>query len=326
MLREFRRITISRTDRIGDVVLSLPVFASLKQCFPDCELSALVQGYTAEVAASFHAVDDVTTYEKSEFILTTTKKLRSLRTDAILFLYPRFCLAVAAILAGIPVRVGSAYRWYSFLYNRRVHEHRKDSVKSEAEYNMSLARAIGCTTTVLDIRLEVDQNALGKAKAFLASNNIGRFVAVHPGSGGSAADWSAANFRELCEGITEHPGTSVVITGSAPESDLCSQIAAGNPRCLNSAGAFTIREFIALLSLADSFVSNSTGPIHLAASVGTPVVGIYPNNKPMTPARWAPIVGRKIILTPPDGSDDLTGVAVADVLRSVQDFLKVKSQ
>ena len=108
MSNEFRRIIVSRTDRIGDVVLSLPAFASLKKCFPDCELTAFVREYTAEVVRSFHAVDNICTYDPEESFLTTVGKLKRIQADAILFLYPRFRLAAAAFIAGLPVRAGTA--------------------------------------------------------------------------------------------------------------------------------------------------------------------------------------------------------------------------
>lgn len=326
MLSEPGRIIVSRTDRIGDVVLSLPVFASLKECFPRTELVALVRGYTAEIVSSFRAVDRVLVYDDSESSMTTAKKLKSVHADAILFLYPRFRLAAAAVLAGIPARVGTAYRSYSFLHNKRVHEHRRDSLKSEAEYNLSLAKAIGCKSRVMDSSLEIDGEALRKAERFLVQKGIDRFIVVHPGSGGSAADWSAGNFRRLCEKIPREFNMTIVVTGSAAERDLCTGISQGIGNCVMTCGEFSLREFIAFLSRAAAFVSNSTGPIHLAASVGTPVVGIYPNNKPMTPARWSPITDRKIILTPADGSDDLSSITVEKVFGSLRSIMPVDAK
>ncbi len=326
MLSEPRRIIISRTDRIGDVVLSLPVFASLKECFPQTRLTALVRAYTADAASSFPSVDDVAIYEDSESLLTTARKLKEIRADAILLLYPRFHLAAAAFLARIPVRVGTAYRWYSFLHNTRVKEHRKDSVKSEAEYNLSLAEAIGCRKRILDTRLEIDNGPLQKAKRFLVQKDVQRFVIVHPGSGGSAVDWTADNFRKLCRSISGKLKTTVIVTGSAAEREICEGVSGGIENCFSVAGKFSLREFIAFVSLASAFVSNSTGPIHLAASVGTPVVGIYPNAKPMTPVRWAPLTTHKTIVTPPDGSDDLSLVTVESVLSSVDSIMPVDAR
>lgn len=323
MLSEPRRIIVSRTDRIGDVVLSLPVFASLKECFPQASLTALVRGYTADVASSFPSVDDVTVYEDSDSLLTTIRKLKRLHADTILLLYPRFRLAAAAFLARIPVRVGTAYRWYSFLNNTKVREHRKHSVKSEAEYNLSLAEAIGCKTRILETKLKIDDEAIRKATRFLTQKDVERFVIVHPGSGGSAVDWTPANFRKLCESISRKLKTTVIVTGSDSEREICGDVSEGIENCFAVAGEFSLREFIAFLSLASAFVSNSTGPIHLAASVGTPVVGIYPNAKPMTPVRWAPITDNKIIITPPDGSDDLSLVTTEAVLDSISSVMPV---
>lgn len=325
MLHESRRIIISRTDRIGDVVLSIPSFASIKKCFPDCELTAFVLDYTSDVVSSCSAVDRVVTYDPGESVLATVRKMKRVHADSILFLYPRFRLSLAAFMARIPVRVGTAYRWYSFLFNRRVREHRKDSVKSEAEYNLSLVGAIGCNAKVLDTSLRIDEKGICKAKDFLTRKQIDKFAVVHPGSGGSAADWSPANFKSLCERISSELRLHIVVTGSIAEKDLCANISEGIPNCVNSAGEFTLIEFIAFLSLACVFVSNSTGPIHLAAAAGTPVVGIYPNNKPMTPKRWAPIADKKTILTPSDGSDDLSNISVEDVFRAARVMLPVNA-
>ncbi len=325
MLHDTRRIIISRTDRIGDVVLSLPSFVSLKKCFPACELTAFVRDYTSDVVSSCPDVDRVVTYDPDESIFTTVSKMKRVHADSILILYPRLRLAVAAFLARIPIRVGTAYRWYSFLFNRRVREHRKDSVKSEAEYNLSLVEAIGCNAKALETNLRIDEKGICKAKDFLNRKQIDKFAVVHPGSGGSAADWSPAHFKSLCERITDELQIHVVVTGSKTENDLCASIAEGIPNCVNSAGKFTLVEFIALLSLASLFVSNSTGPIHLAAAAGTPVVGIYPNNKPMTPKRWAPTTDKKTILSPSDGSDDLSKISVEEVFSAARVMLPVNA-
>ncbi len=325
MLDKPMRIVIARTDRIGDVVLSLPVFASLKKSFPDSQLVALVRDYTADVISSFHAVDRVVTYDPEEPLRTTRRKLREINADAILLLFPRFRIALAALLAGVPVRVGTAYRWYSFLFNEKVHEHRKDSVKSEAEYNLALAEKLGCKKRIFDTRIDVRPEALESAKEFLAGNHVQRFVAIHPGSGGSAYEWGQENFRELTRAVTDNFSLNVLITGTSSEHELCERISKGIPKSLNTAGQLSLLEFIALVSQAELFLSNSTGPLHLAASVGTPVIGIYPNNKPMTPARWAPLTDRKLILTPKDGSDDLSVIRVEEVVESVNKLLPVKA-
>ncbi|MCL5267755.1 MAG: glycosyltransferase family 9 protein [Bacteroidetes bacterium] len=325
MLDKPKRIIVARTDRIGDVVLSLPVFATLKRCYPDSELTALVSGYASDVVSSSRAVDRVMTIEPGESIYSIRQKLKRVNADVILILFPRFKVSFASFQAGIPMRVGTAYRWYSFLHNSKVHEHRKDSVKSEAEYNLTLARTLGCGEVVLDTHLEVDTEALRNVRQFMDSNEIGRFVVIHPGSGGSAYEWGPDNFRSLTRAVADDLGLKVLITGTSSEHELCARTSEGISQSLNTAGRFSLREFIALLSQAELFASNSTGPLHLAASVGTPIVGIYPNNPPMTPVRWAPLTGRKIILTPKDGSDNLSSIDVKDVMQSITSLISVKA-
>ncbi len=326
MSQEYKRIIVARTDRIGDVVLSLPVFASLKKYFPQSELTALVRTYTTDVVSSFESVDNVITYDPDESLIATRQKLKRMDADAIIFLFPRFRISAAAFLARIPVRAGTAYRWYSFLFNKKVREHRKDSVKSEAEYNLALAEALGCEEKVFDTKLNINNEALGRVKNFLSENAIEKYIIVHPGSGGSAFEWGEEKFRELIKSITGRLNLPVIVTGTATEHTLCKKVSSGIPKSINAAGKFSLLEFIALLSEAEVFVSNSTGPIHLAAAVDTPVIGIYPNDKPMTPVRWAPITDKKVILTPSDGSNNLSLISVDEVMWSLYKLMSVKTE
>jgi ADP-heptose:LPS heptosyltransferase len=326
MQRKFRRIIVSRTDHIGDVVLSLPVFASLKKCFPESHIMALVSNYTADVVRSSPNVDEVITYSVGESIISTMQKLKNANSDAILFLFPRFRLSAAAYLAGIPIKVGTAYRWYSFLFNRKVYEHRKNSVKNEAEYNIALIEMLGCKEKSFDTTLKLNFDALTRINHFLQENNLEKSIVVHPGSGGSAFEWGTDKFRKLVKAIPADLQAKVIVTGTAEEQSLCEDISKGIPEATNVAGKFSLLEFIALLSEAEVFISNSTGPIHLAAAVGTPVIGIYPNKKPMAPVRWAPLTDKKVILTPNDSSDNLSLITVDEVIESARKFISVNSR
>ena len=320
-----QKIIVSRTDRLGDVVLSLPVFTSLKVCFPESRIIALVSEYTADIIRSSPQVDEIIICNSTESIKTTRRKLISADADTILILFPRFKIAVASFLAGIPIRVGTAYRWYSFLFNRKVHEHRKYSVKNEAEYNLTFAEALGCKEKQFEVTLRINEVALNNINAFLNHNCLTKFVIVHPGSGGSAFEWGSDNFRELTKNLADKLGSNVIVTGIESERSLCKKVSEGIGNAINAAGRFSILEFMALLSKADLFISNSTGPLHIAAAVGTPVIGLYPNKKPMTPIRWAPLTERKIILTPKDGSDDLSSISTADVLESIRKLVHTES-
>lgn len=337
----YKNVLIVRTDRIGDVVLTLPMVPVLRSHLSDCRISLLVRPYTSELIAGTEGLDQILHYEERDGrknFWQMLAEIRSQKFDLVLVSHPRFRIAMLLILAGIPVRVGSGYRWYSFLFNRKVFEHRKTAEKHEAEYNISLLRVLGVEVQrVPHVALPVPQEAREKALAELANLGISsasRFVVLHPGSGGSAREWRPERFGDLAKRLSDL-GFPVVISGNRNEASLvykvvqCSQ---GTARAL--AGRLSLKELAALLSLSGGFVSNSTGPLHIAAAVGTPVVAMYPPIRECSPTRWGPLSEKKKVFTadntrcprckggPCQGNDCMDQITVDDVCSAVLGFLQ----
>lgn len=296
-----RRILLVRTDRIGDVVLSLPMLPALRRRFPDASVTVLVRPYTADLVRNRPDIDDVMLWEGEGMarVVGYVRRLRERSYDLCILPYPRFELALIAFLAGIPVRVGTGYRWYSFLFNERVYEHRKDARRHEAEYNLNLLRAVGADVPVpLQVTLTVPGDVQRAMDARLAELGVGDFIVLHPGSGGSARDWPVEHFAELAVRAKGRLGCSVVLTGSEHERSLTSAIAgAASPGVVDLAGRLSLLELAALYSRARAFAANSTGPLHIAAAVGAPVLGFYPPITQCSPARWGPYTHRRRVLT-----------------------------
>jgi ADP-heptose:LPS heptosyltransferase len=313
----YRRFLIVRTDRIGDVILTLPMARVLKRHDPGAHVAMLINSYTTGLVSSDPDVDQVIALqEHSPSVTGIAAELRRSRFDVVFHTHPRPRLALATALAGIPVRVGTGYRSYSFLFNRRVYEHRKDAARHELEYNLNLLRAVGIDAPWGDVRptLTVGAAQEEKARAAIAAAGVppgGRFVILHPGSGGSARDWSPEHFGELATMLSGLDGHSVVVTGGKGEDALVSRVLSACPPSVRPmVGALDILEYAALAKMASLFVANSTGPIHVAAAVGTPVIGLYPQIRPLSAARWGPYTDRKVIFTPrgfPEDCDRCTG-------------------
>jgi heptosyltransferase III len=304
--RDIRRILIVRTDRIGDVILTLPMAQVLKEHFPSLHVSMLIRQYTRELVEGNRCVDEVLYYDDHDRPVRFWKMVSRLRTgafDAVVLTYPRFRLALLTMLAGIHVRIGTGYRWYSFLLTTRVFEHRKDARKHELEYNLDLLRAIDPAIEIAHARpvLTVDDRSRAVVESVLGSRGVSdrdRIVVLHPGSGGSARDWAPVRFRELAGRLAASPEVKVVVTGLEREKELAESVCGNEHNVISVAGLFTLREMAALASKAKVFVSNSTGPIHIAAAVGAHVVGLYPQVTALSPARWSPVTPRKVIITP----------------------------
>lgn len=307
MEHQYRRILIVRTDRIGDVILTLPVVQVLRDRYPGSYLAMLIRRYTADLIEDNSSIDNIIFYDDGVQpvpFLRLAGKLRSEHFDAVIHTYPRFRLALMTWIAGIPLRIGTGYRWYSFLFNKKIYEHRKDATRHELNYNLNLLKAIGCPVDnrVIFPSLEVRDATVKRVRLVLRTLGVheeSRLVIVHPGSGGSARDWSARNFGLLARSLDGIAGVQTIITGSAQERDLVEEVLriAGG-RALSLVDRLSLKEFAALAKISSLLVANSTGPIHIAAAVGTPVIGLYPQVIPMTAERWGPVTDKKIIFSP----------------------------
>ena len=145
-MKEPRNILIVRTDRIGDVVLSLPLAGLIKKHFPNCKVTFLLRNYTKELVDKHPFIDGVLVLrEEQEKILlrANVKMLREKSFDTCIVVSPTFLTALMVFLSGIKKRVGSGYRLYSFLFNKKVFEHRKYADKHELEFNVNLLKEIG---------------------------------------------------------------------------------------------------------------------------------------------------------------------------------------
>lgn len=312
-------VLIVRPDGIGDEVLSLPVATELRRQLPGARLSFLSSVSAAPALAHHPDLDEVLTVTGQETLgelvrlfrqgsapaaslpeasLATKSRLSGVRIDAAIFLKPFRRLMTAAWLARVPLRVGTGYRWYSFLLNRRVYEHRRDFSRHETAYNLGLLRGLGLIPgDVTPPRLVVMPEEREWAHARLAGDKALR-VLVHPG-GFSSRIWKPAHFRDLVLHLAGE-GREVVVTGTAAERDwFRGETGIGEwPESVRDLmGALTLRQLMAVMAESHAVVSMSTGPMHLAAALGIPTVSIFDPRRNQSPTRWQPL-GTGVVLKP----------------------------
>jgi lipopolysaccharide heptosyltransferase II len=325
------------------MILSLPMLPVLKRGFPDASIVVLARRYTREILEGNSCVREVIEYEaenKLSSLLKILHEIRRRRFDIALLPYPRFRTALLIALSGIRIRVATGYRWYSFLFNKRVYEHRKDAKRHEVEYNLNLLSAVGIRPDgPPEFELSESGQVTERIDELLEKHNlIGRdkFIVLHPGSGGSARNWPAEKFSSLGSLISELLGYRIVVTGGKGEEELTQKVARDmktNPLIL--AGALTLKELSALLRRATAFVSNSTGPLHIAAAIGIPVVAFYPPILPCSPVRWGPYSNKKKVFVgnnstcplchgSPCRSDVcMENISVEEVFSGLKDLLQI---
>lgn len=341
-MQQIQNILLIRTDRLGDVVLSLPLLPVLKHNFPDAKVTMLLRTYTAEIVEGNPFLDDILLYDDGKEQITFSQILNTIRSkkfDVTIVIYPTARLALLVFLAGIPVRVGTGYRWYSVLFNKKAFEHRKDAKRHEVEYNLNLLKALDCQIPETpEFYIDISPQAFERVTQLKNEFEIrddDTVVILHPGSGGSARDWSARHFGELGKKIVEELHAKILITGSRGEEALGQAVFREIPRnAFNVVGQLHLKELSALIKTSDLFISNSTGPLHIAAVVGTPVIGFYPPIVQCLPERWGPYTKTRTIFVPDRNfcnrcrggecqtSDCMEEITVEDVFTAVKEMLR----
>ncbi len=298
------KILVVRTDKIGDVVLSLPVVSELRRVYPDSHITVLVDPGVRDVVESMPDIDKILYDGYNETSVkgfqNLVQMLKKERFDAAILLHPSLRLSAALYAARIPLRVGTGYRLYSFMLNRRVFEHRKKSDRHEAELNLSLAKALFSDIDVKRVRfnLKISDEIILKVQEVLKAEGVNirkPFIIVHPGSKGSALTWPEEKFYDFVRITGRSLRVQILVTGLSEENDIVRNVAAGSDSAFNMAGRFDLKELMGLIKMSKLVVANSTGPLHIAAALKTPVIGFYPPVVPMSVKRWGPYTEAKKI-------------------------------
>jgi ADP-heptose:LPS heptosyltransferase len=315
------RIIVSRTDRIGDVVLTLPLCALLRSQL-GAQVVALGRSYTRPLLEASPHVDEVLDWDAvSERDATVQRDfLRATGADAIVHVFPRPDIARAALAAGIPLRIGTSHRWFHWVTcNALEHFSRKRSDLHEAQLNVRLARrllgpsvpslAVLTSLTTIAPRVSLPDSVSARLRE-------DRFrLVLHPGSSGSALEWPLERWATLAESL-DPARVQLLITGSAAEGvalrEWMSALPAG---VVDLTGRLDLAELIALLARVDGLIAASTGPLHLAAAAGVHALGLFAATPPIHPGRWAPLGPRAEVLVAPDA--DVSAITAAKVVERV---------
>ncbi len=293
------RILAIRLDRIGDVVLSLPALEQVKKRYPNCTLTVMTRPATQEILQGHPCVDEVLIYDyenkgKHRFLVGYWRFLRGIverKFDAALILHPSTRSHLLPFLAGIPYRIGFD-SVPPFLLTKRVRDERCEGLRHEADYTLEVVRGFDVPVTgdrVIRIPVFAEHE---RRLMRLFTDAFGQkevpFVAVHPGASCPSKRWPVENFSALCKKIIDETSYRVVVVGGAETEALAKELVRPlGQRGLNLANQLSLKELAALCKRAAVLVSNDSGPVHVAAAVGTKTLTIFGRNQDgLSPTRW----------------------------------------
>ena len=291
MQQKFSNILISRTDSIGDVVLTLPLAGKLKEIFPGVKIGFLGKKYTAPVINACEFVDEF--IEVDDFLQNHTT-ICGEQVQCILHVFPERKIATRAKHLHIPLRVGTRNRLYHWLTcNKLFSLSRKKSFRHEALLNLEFLKVFDVVPPSSTDQL---YNYFGLNKLETLRTEFSNLISaskfniiIHPKSQGSAREWPLSYFSQLIR-LLDKDKFKIFISGTAAEGKLMHSFLIEHENDVTDiTGKMDLNQFISFIQECDGLVANSTGPLHLAAVLGKYAFGMYPAIWPMNPVRWAPV-------------------------------------
>ena len=296
-----KKILLIRLDRIGDLVLTLPVDESLTNTTVHWWIPPGLS-FITEHANPPRKANEVGRKFLIRNFLNLLNLVKSENYDAAIVFQAPWWIGLLLFLARVPLRGGVKSKWFSFLFfNRAIRQKRSRAEVNELEYNFQLVEKIlnlaarELPRTHLHLHSSTPIEAL--AKFHLKQN---QYMVVHPGMGGSALNWPTKHYIALIRELAKK--TSVVITGTATDESYLEPIQKelkADPNINWLVGKCSGKELIAVLAGSQHVIAPSTGVLHLAASTGTSTIGIFSPIQVQHPRRWGP-QGKKIQVLLPD--------------------------
>ncbi len=295
-MEQIKHIIISRTDSIGDVILTLPLCGILKSKFPGAEIFFLGKDYVKDIVESSVYINRFISYDQ---LLHISEKeqvdfFKKLNADVIIHVFPNKKIAKIAKKSKIPIRIGTSHRlFHLFSCNKKVKFSRRKSDLHEAQLNLKLLYPLKINK---DFSLNELSELYGLEKIMPLKNELSKLIdkekfnlILHPKSKGSAREWGLENFERLIYLLPEKD-FKIFITGTAQEGKLMHRFLERNKdKIIDLTGKMSLLDLISFINNVNGLVAASTGPLHIAAALGKHALGIYAPMKPIHPGRWKPL-------------------------------------
>lgn len=288
------RVVVRAPNWVGDVVLSLPALRDLRRSFPSSRLEVLARGW---VGGLYRALPEVDGLLESRGLRADAATWRA-RADLAVLLPNSFGSALAPFAGRVPERWGYATDGRGPLLTRRCRV--PDGVRGQSQvfYYRAMLAGVGLRVSAApDAHLDCPDDWRARAAGLLGPSEAG-FVGLNPGAFyGGAKRWLPERFAEAGQELQRATGATLVLVGSAQERGLAEAVAArvaGPVRVLT--GQTSLEELAGVLAQLRLLLTNDSGPMHLAAALGTPLVAVF------GPTDWretAPWGGRSALVREP---------------------------
>lgn len=338
------KILVRATNWLGDAVISIPALREIRRTHPGAEIVILARQWVADLYAREDFCDRILVYENKGQHAGLLGRLRLARLlmrenfDKAILLQNAFDAAILAFLARIPVRIGYARDARGVLLTEAVPVPAPGVIPDHQRfYYIELLRRAGLIDELpecADIRLGGVEQAAADGRQGWSDRDLpsGPWIGVSPGAAfGTAKRWLPERFTAAATELAEQLDANIVVFGSPAEAELAESIAEqAGPRAHSLAGKTTLSEFIELAATCSVYLTNDSGPMHVAAALGLPTVAIFGATDHIATgpsASWAKVLRHKVECSPcmlrecPIDHRCMTAVSVDEVVAAANALL-----
>jgi len=328
---DIKKILIIRLDRIGDVLLSTPAIRAIRFAFLRCQLHVLVSDYTKDLLINNPHIDRLLVYKKDKL---------SRDYSLAIALHPGLRQNYLTFISGARFRIGYTGWGGGFFLTHRLKDDRIKRIRHEVE---SALEAVGMAGGVIqDKHLDISVTQEGERFAVNFFSEYGLqdkdlIVAIHPGARQVYIRWKKEGFAQVAERLIREDNAKVILIGSKEEEALIKEVVSLMKEKPILAVGLKLTEVVSLIKRCNLFIGNSSGPMHIAAALGVPVVAIFGSIHPLDSYKeWGPWGTSQVIVSkdlncrhchPSDCKtfDCMRLISSEDVLEAAQKLIYVKN-
>lgn len=298
------KVLIRGTNWIGDVVMTLPAVAAVRETWPGARISVLAKPWVAEVYRLSADVDDVIVFQEPGRHagiggkLRLAGELRCVGFDCAILLQNAIEAAIIARLAGIPFRAGYNSDGRGVLLTHAVRRTRAIRRVHQIDYYIEMVRALGCTPAARDVCLRPGKDSDELAGTLCERFGIDggcRLIGIAPGAAyGPAKKWFPERFAAVADRLMDDIGAQTILFGSAGDRESTAAVqGAARHALIDIAGMTNLKEAIVLIARCSLFISNDSGLMHVAGALGVPTIALFGSTNPAT---TSPVGERSIVI------------------------------
>jgi heptosyltransferase-1 len=290
------RFLVIRMGSLGDVVHTLPGVAALRDGFPVAEIHWLVEERWRPLLDGNPTINRVIEIDRRSVrsVLGTVSELRRARYSCALDFQSLYKSAILGFVSGANERVGFTRDYMreplaGIFYTKHTRPHGRHKI----EHNLSLARSAGAAPGAAQFPIAISKEAARSVQAKVEQAGLAEYYAMSPGGGWVSKCWPAERYGELHQILWKRHGWRGVVCFGPGEEQISERVRAAAGESAPVLLPLDLKELAALLANAQFFVGADSGPLHLAAAMGSPVAGLY---GPTDPERNGPYGDRHIVV------------------------------